>query len=426
MKKLSHYLTDLKNTQTLFSSLMILALVIFLNRAVLSNGNMFRDIFQHYDLVDSGMDFFNSIVCTSYGEPYKIFKTLYPPLANLFFYICYLCIPETISAYWQVGFDNFNSLRNGVFDLRSWQHSLVIFLIYLQISTLSFFLIVDKMLVTKNKLFTFLIMFSFGLLFALERGNIIVVACICTMFFIQYKSIEYHHILRELSLIALSIAVGLKVYPAIFSLLLIKEKRFIDFIKVCIYSAIAFFMPFFAFNGIEDIYTWIETARYIGTRNEMAIGTVYFGFTQFIKTVLNNKACSSFILEYIDLTSVLSISRYFTIVILVVMSINAILTKHQWKSLLSLALIITLVQQHSPIYNTIFLIPAFILFINDNKTINRNNFLYFTCFCIILVPLPSFGFYKTLFVIRFFALICMLFMLLASSKKEFYMLNSKI
>lgn len=404
---------------------MTVAIALFLIRAVSLNGSMFRDVFQHYDLVDSGMDFFNSIVCTSYGEPYRVFKTLYPPLANLFFYVCYLCIPDNISSAWQVNYDTFNTLRNGVFDLRTWQHSFVIFLVYVQVVALGYYLIVDKMLVVKNKIFSFLILFTFGMLFALERGNIIVAACLFTMFFVHYSRVGISPIVKEMALLSLSIAVGLKVYPAIFSLLLIREKRFIDFFKVCIYSAFAFFMPFFAFNGIEDIYTWIETAKYIGTRNEMAIGTVYFGFTQVIKTALSNKAYSSFILEYINLTSVLSISRYFTIVILAVMSLNAILTKHQWKALLSFALIIILTQQHSPIYNTIFLIPAFIEFINDNEIVNKNNFLYFTCFCIILVPLPAFGFYKTLFVIRFFALICMAVKLLFSSKKEFCMLKSE-
>lgn len=426
MKKLSPYFINLKKTQSLFVIIMIIALFLFFSRAIISNGNMFRDVFQHYDLVDSGMDFFNSVVCTSYGEPYTIFKTLYPPLANLFFYICYLCIPENISASWQVGFDNFNSLRNGVFDLRSWQHSLVIFLVYLQMSTLLFFLVVDKMLIIKNKLFSFLILFTFGLLFALERGNIIVVACICTMFFIHYKNVENQPILRELALLSLGVAVGLKVYPAVFSILLIRDKKIIEFFKVCLYSLMLFFLPFFAFNGIEDIYTWIETAKYIGTRNDMAIGTVYFGLNQVVKTVLTNKAMSPLIMEYINLGMILSFTRWLSLIFILIMSLCAIITKKGWKALLCLSLIIILSQQHSPVYNTIFIIPAFIEYINDNEELNITNIVYFACFCLILVPLPAFGYYKTLFVIRFIALICLSISMLSSLSGDLYVLKGYI
>ena len=47
--------------------------------------------------------------------------------------------------------------------------------------------------------------------------------------------------------------------------------------------------------------------------------------------------------------------------------LNAYLSKNKWKSLLSAALVIVVSQQHSPIYNTIFIIPAFIEFINENN-----------------------------------------------------------
>lgn len=69
----------------IFYNIMVLIFVLLVVRIIVSNGSAMREIFQHSDLVDSGMDFFNSIICTKDAEPYKVFKTLYPPLANIFF-----------------------------------------------------------------------------------------------------------------------------------------------------------------------------------------------------------------------------------------------------------------------------------------------------------------------------------------------------
>lgn len=393
------YFKLFQDSKMVFVGLMFLSLAIFVLRAIISNGTVFREVFQHYDLVDTGMDFFNSIVCTGNGEPYKIFKTLYPPLANLFFYACYLCIPEQLTSSWNVGFENFTSLRNGLYDLRTWQHSLVIFLVYVEISLISFYLMIDSLQKKSNKLFNIALLFSFGMLFALERGNIIVLACIFMMFFVKYYG-NSNKYLRELSILALSIAVGLKVYPIVFSVLILKDKKYIDFLKFCIYCLLTFIVPFYVFNGLADIFTWIETAKYVGTRNEMAIGVNYFGFTQVLKGVLVNQIIQPYISQCIDINFILNLSRYFCTIIAILLMLNAYLSKNKWKSLLSAALVIVVSQQHSPIYNTIFIIPAFIEFINENNKFNCNNICYFISFFLLLLPWPSFGFYKAAYIIR--------------------------
>ena len=51
-----------------------------------THGEIFSEIFFN-DSLDTGMDFFHSIEYTRGRAPYDLFETLYPPLANLFFYI---------------------------------------------------------------------------------------------------------------------------------------------------------------------------------------------------------------------------------------------------------------------------------------------------------------------------------------------------
>ena len=54
----------------------------------ITHGSILSDLL-FYDTRDTGMDFFHSIEYVRGRTPYKQFNTLYPPLANLFFY-CYI------------------------------------------------------------------------------------------------------------------------------------------------------------------------------------------------------------------------------------------------------------------------------------------------------------------------------------------------
>ena len=66
---------------------------------LISNGSLFQ-VFFFMDPDDTGMDFFNSIVETATRRPYEQYGVLYPPLANLFFYLLALFIPNDIKAGW--------------------------------------------------------------------------------------------------------------------------------------------------------------------------------------------------------------------------------------------------------------------------------------------------------------------------------------
>lgn len=85
-----------------------------------------------------------------------------------------------------------------------------------------------------------------------------------------------------------------------------------------------------------------------------------------------------------------------------------------------LSLIIAFTQQHSPIYNTIFFIIPFIFFINAEKNLNKNNFLYFIFFLLILIPIPSFEHLRTAYILKFLDLFIMVVYLLKDTIVELY------
>ncbi len=83
--------------------------------------------------------------------------------------------------------------------------------------------------------------------FAFERGNM----TLYSMIFLWFSLVNYDNKdkrIRELSMISLAIAAGIKLYPAVFGLLWIRDKRYKDAIRLVIYGLIAFIAPFYILN----------------------------------------------------------------------------------------------------------------------------------------------------------------------------------
>lgn len=80
-------------------------------------------------------------------------------------------------------------------------------------------------------------------LFSFERGNIIYLAVINSIFFlVNYQS--ENKIIREMSFIALAIAAALKGFPALLGILLLYDKRHKEAIRLIVHGVIFSFLPF--------------------------------------------------------------------------------------------------------------------------------------------------------------------------------------
>ena len=87
----------LKKTKNTYICLSLITLAAATLAVLISNGHLFQ-VFFFTDPDDTGMDFFNSIVTASSRRPYEQYGVIYPPLANFFFYILSLFIPNDIKA----------------------------------------------------------------------------------------------------------------------------------------------------------------------------------------------------------------------------------------------------------------------------------------------------------------------------------------
>lgn len=200
------------------------------------------------DWNDSFMDYFNTMENVRMGDPYYAYAN-YPPLVFAIFKVLYHIVnPMSI--------EGAADPRVEAFEMRSFMPTMLTMMLVFLMSCLLISLCIRKMLAgysekTKN-IFIISFFLSGPFLFLLERGNILIISLALLLIFIAFHDSDNIY-LRILGCAALAISAAMKLYPAIFALLLLKEKRYKAFISTAVLGLALFFVPFFFFNGIESM-----------------------------------------------------------------------------------------------------------------------------------------------------------------------------
>lgn len=308
---------------------------------MLTRGEYFDSIF-FGDHGDSFADFFKCVYGWN-GNPYRDEGYAnYPALALLMYKLCYHFLPIDVS------------VENGL-EYRSVQSMWVVFLLYnlfvFWLSTIS----ISKMLhideVGKKVFYAFLLL-SFPVMFSLERGNQINLAFAFTIFFIAYYEDENKY-LKELSYISLALAAGIKIYPAIFGVLLVRKGKWKETIRLVIYGCILFFVPFL-YYGNGALHCFISSLL---SFSDSQIGRYGYNFS-----LINifNLFLTIFNIEISEI-----IVKTLVILVLVFLFIYFIVSDVEWKRLLSLTLIMVFVPSISDAYLMLFMIAPYVSFISE-------------------------------------------------------------
>ena len=237
------------------------------------------------DELDTGMDFFNSLAETHGADPYGKFHTLYTPLCNLFFLILQMMVPTTVSSMWPDTHYEMTGLRQTENDIRKEQSCLLIYLCYLVCLTFFWILLVSCKYHREHvegvwgTVIGGLSFLCHGNLTAIERGNVVNMTAFFVMAFLfMYRSDRC--ILRELSYVCLAIAAGLRIYPAIFGVLLISSRDGAGVAKSIVYGIVAFILPTFALGGIGVLPEFIHQVIAFNTGSE--IYAYYYGMKNMV------------------------------------------------------------------------------------------------------------------------------------------------
>ena len=233
--------------QFMFIIIFAVNLCLSLGMAMASSGKALSvTLFGGAKYTDQFMDFLNSIRDNNQTNVYYTRGSIYPPLAVIFFRLIATLlssdIPETKFA------DRYSLL----YDHRT----MLIFVLFVVLSLVA----IDKMIDYRMRdakipffarLSAFCLVIAYPVLYCIERGNIVILCVVTSMFFFFFRDSE-NKVIRELSYISLAISAGLKFYPAIFGLILIIEKKYKDAARLILYGILFVVVPFIIINRMDN------------------------------------------------------------------------------------------------------------------------------------------------------------------------------
>lgn len=313
---------------------------------VLSNGVTVSNLLFNKD--DVFMDFFNSVVDCS-GDAYGESGVIYPPLVVLFYKFCSL-------------FFNVDSMKAS--EIRETSLGMIIFVCFTIVSYILFAKLIYKY---KNgsfadkSLFAFFTLFSFPMIYLIERGNIIVLVLPLLLYFVnEYDSdVKYK---RHLAYICLAISVAIKIYPVFFGLLLLKKKKNYKNILLCIfYGAVFFFVPFIFVGGFSQLGVLIHNILYTSSM----FGSKGFGFKV---SISNTFSLFGHVFNHVRLFE--TAGNVFLIITVLAGLFLILFNKwnEDWKIYAVISLIIILVPGFSYIYSVAYMIIPLLFFLNKKET----------------------------------------------------------
>lgn len=289
----------------------------------------------------------------------EISRPVFPPLAYLMY-----------GLFYNLGFANVNEIVYNAENIISHDINAYIYLIYSTLSILllafSIILVGKKYNKTKEAFLLFIILFfsapMLGSAFLAGNSIILVISLLILFFYLRDSENKKE---RELALILLAIAAGLKMYPAIFGLLYLKEKRFKEAIRLIIYGLLFFFVPFIFFDGLKGFINWFNLVSKLSALQYDYRIQYIKGLTFMLgKHIINNS-------NVLDL-----ITNITPIIFVLLMFILFCLSKNKYRSILFLVFIMIFFPNNSFRYVLNYLFIPFIFYFLE-KGDERKNYNYF-------------------------------------------------
>ena len=370
----------------LFFIVSIAGIVGFLVFAFFNNSVSTFDwlIMQHngdYTLADYFYHIFYGRDLTTVYNAYDV-DPCFPPLSYLLYHYMFVINPV----------DNMERLK----DVINYQYYLFIYLVFSSVLVALFSFSVQifnensikPWKSSRSMLLTVVAIFSapFGAS-ALERGNAVFIVLILLMFAMAFKDSE-NKALRELALILIAVAANFKLYPAIFGLLYLKEKRYKEAVRLMIYGVALFVVPFIFFDGLKSVKDYLIILKLMqGRSNEQA-------------TTIRGLVTSAFEMakgmdyKWVGHTVGKIVENIYLVVTLVAFWVS----KNKWKEMFLLVSPMVVYVASAYRYTAIYFFIALMIFLLmqneiDNNIFGKIDYLYAFLFAMVFtVPVWAFAF----------------------------------
>lgn len=322
-----------------------------------------------FDSDDTFMDYFN---CISLGDnPYMSSEiAIYPPLSMIIFSIL-----GRMS-----GIGGVFSWHEIAINARSSQIGITIFGLYLIVlySVLLYLWVYLKQGNFYEKVcFTLSMLLSFPFIFMFERGNNILLSLIFLTCFIHFYKIPVTKI-QLVSYVCLIFAISIKLSPAIFLLLLLREKRYKAFLVVSLIGVAAFFLPFALYDGnpYKNFIAMLKNIEFI---------SAYYTTFPYSNYVLDVK-------HFLSLFFPQSFSKVikWIIVLLGVWGVIGCKKFKEWEVFTILSCLLIIIPSFSTIYSLVYMSIPLMFFLDYVKFKNaKYEKLFVILFAGIFVVIPN-------------------------------------
>ena len=319
------------------------------------------------DYYNTAMDYFN-MLAIAHDDPYVNYP-IYPALCFAILGCFYQLLPAPIR----------NSSPDG-FYLRDYMHAQLGYIFFTVICVLVLYELIRRHIHGSENLKTMaalIILISGPMLFTFERGNIILLMFVALFIFIVFYNHENKK-LRYLSYFSLSIAVGIKIYPIVFVVLLLNKKRLGEFAFATIIIVTTFLIPFFLFGGFSSIYSMLSALNMTSVT-----GSINYDLNG--NYSLKNIVKLFFALFNTDVVDEVNSSPLLMIVAALVTLIMYMKSTQNWQRIYSLCLFCIWVPGFSYTYTLIIMIIPALMYHYERKYRSRP-YIISILFALIFVP----------------------------------------
>ncbi len=355
--------------KTYFGIFTVSSSLFFIMLALTDGQSFLHTLFRNSVGTDFFMDFFNSIRDASTKDVYKE-GIIYPPLANVFFYVLSLMIDPELAA---TTFSRRTMLQRDYVCL-------FIYFVFVTLCLLLFSKIIKQYFIKHglekfSSAFSVMLIFSYPMIYCVQRGNIALLSFAFSMFFVLYRNND-NKVIKELSLILLAIAAGIKLYPAAFGLLLFTDKKHKDAMRLIVYGLICIIVPFFFYDGFESI------SDLLNNLNEFSDYSLNKLSPEFVCIdVLAMYANTLFGIGYSSAYTFFATVTYLSALVIIIIS------DKEWQKIWAVVYMIMNYPSTARTYILIFAIIPFIVFV-CSKSFRKRDVPYYVAFLLMLVVIP--------------------------------------
>ena len=267
----------------------------------------------------------------------------FPPLIYILYFLLYRMTSyfEIIPEHWR--------------DLMLADEALTVFLYYSIFVAVGMLLAIQVWKKKKGDIILFLCLICSTPFFAaFERGNSIMLVFVLLLFVMKFKE-SNSIVLREMALILIAVSAAIKIYPAIFGFLYLKEGRFKEAFRLFFYGVLLFFGPFVFFGGLKGFSMWLNNVD--GTMVVYSIGRIEYirGLVESISYMFSGGAWTA---DYLSLV--------LPNIYLIFMLVMFFLSKDKYRTVFYLCAIMTFYPSNAFRYTLCYLAIPLVMYLMEH------------------------------------------------------------